>query len=86
MAVIDTALRDRTALVHRGRKLEYFTIAWNAVEGLLAVVMGVLAGSISLMGFGLDSFIEVTVGSVLLWNSHRIIVLSFRTKSERGGR
>ena len=63
----DTAAMDRTALVHRGRKIEYFTIAWNAVEGFLAIVMGVFAGSISLVGFGLDSFIEVTSGSVLLW-------------------
>ena len=67
MAASGTALRNRAALIHRGRKLEYFTIAWNAVEGLLAVVMGVVAGSISLVGFGLDSFIEVTSGSVLLW-------------------
>jgi divalent metal cation (Fe/Co/Zn/Cd) transporter len=64
---MDMAMLDRTALVHRGRKLEYFTIAWNTVEGLLAIVMGVIAGSISLVGFGLDSFIEVTSGSVLLW-------------------
>jgi divalent metal cation (Fe/Co/Zn/Cd) transporter len=63
----DTAVMDRTALVHRGRKLEHFTIAWNTLEGLLAIVMGVVAGSISLVGFGLDSFIEVTSGSVLLW-------------------
>jgi divalent metal cation (Fe/Co/Zn/Cd) transporter len=53
--------------VRRGRRLEYFTIAWNGVEGLLAVAMGVVAGSISLVGFGLDSFIEVTSGLVLLW-------------------
>jgi hypothetical protein len=58
---------DRTAIVRRGRRLEYFTIAWNSLEGLLAVAIGVLAGSISLVGFGLDSFIEVTSGSVLLW-------------------
>lgn len=64
---MDTAVMDRTALVHRGRKIEYFTIAWNAVEGFLAIVMGIFAGSISLVGFGLDSFIEVTSGSVLLW-------------------
>ena len=63
----DSAIFDRAATVRRGRKLEYFTIAWNAVEGLLAVAMGVAAGSISLVGFGLDSFIEVTSGSVLLW-------------------
>ena len=57
----------RAALVRRGRKLEYFTIAWNAVEALVALVSGVAAGSVSLVGFGLDSLIEVASGSVLLW-------------------
>jgi divalent metal cation (Fe/Co/Zn/Cd) transporter len=57
----------RAAVVRRGRRLEYFTIAWNAVEGLVAVVAGAIAGSISLVGFGIESFIEVTSGSVLLW-------------------
>jgi divalent metal cation (Fe/Co/Zn/Cd) transporter len=63
----DTAVIKRAVVVVRGRRLEYFTIIWNVLEGLVAVVCGVLAGSISLVGFGLDSFIEVTSGSVLLW-------------------
>ena len=63
----ESAVSDRAAIVRRGRRLEYFTIAWNSAEGLLAVGMGVVAGSISLVSFGLDSFIEVTSGSVLLW-------------------
>jgi divalent metal cation (Fe/Co/Zn/Cd) transporter len=63
----DSVIEDRVAIVRRGRRLEYFTIAWNAIEGLLAFAMGVVAGSVSLVGFGLDSFIEVTSGSVLLW-------------------
>jgi divalent metal cation (Fe/Co/Zn/Cd) transporter len=58
---------DRASIAHRGRRLEYFTIIWNSIEGLLAVAMGVIAGSISLVGFGIDSFIEVTSGSALLW-------------------
>ncbi len=58
---------DRQAVTRRGKQLEYFTIGWNSLEGLVAVVAGVLAGSISLVGFGIDSFIEVTSGSVLLW-------------------
>jgi divalent metal cation (Fe/Co/Zn/Cd) transporter len=65
MATIDTW--DREASVLRGRRLEYFTVVWNTVEGLIAVVTGIIAGSISLVGFGIDSFIEVTSGSVLLW-------------------
>jgi divalent metal cation (Fe/Co/Zn/Cd) transporter len=58
---------NRADLAQRGRRLEYFTIAWNSLEGLVAVGAGVLAGSISLVGFGADSFIEVTSGAALLW-------------------
>jgi divalent metal cation (Fe/Co/Zn/Cd) transporter len=65
--MVETAIFERTAVVRHGRRLEYFTITWNALEGLVAVVAGAIAGSISLVGFGIDSFIEVTSGSVLLW-------------------
>jgi divalent metal cation (Fe/Co/Zn/Cd) transporter len=64
--MMETAL-DRQAVAQRGKRLEYFTIAWNSLEGLVAVVAGAIAGSISLVGFGIDSFIEVTSGTVLLW-------------------
>src|SRR5882724_2815106 len=65
MPVIETL--ERPAAVLRGRRLEYFTVVWNTLEGLIAVVSGIVARSISLVGFGIDSFIEVTSGSVLLW-------------------
>ena len=58
---------DRQALAQRGQRLEYFTLAWNSLEGIIAVVAGAWAGSISLVGFGFDSFIEVTSGAALLW-------------------
>ena len=61
---------DRAALVKRGRYLEYFTIGYNSLEGVIAVGAGLLAGSIALVGFGFDSLIEVTSGSVLLWRLH----------------
>jgi divalent metal cation (Fe/Co/Zn/Cd) transporter len=57
----------RDAIVQRGRRLEYFTIGWNCLEGIVAIVAGAIAGSISLLGFGVDSFIEVTSGAALLW-------------------
>jgi divalent metal cation (Fe/Co/Zn/Cd) transporter len=65
MAAID--ILERPAAVLRGRRLEYFTVVWNTLEGAVAIVAGIVAGSISLVGFGIDSFIEVTSGSVLLW-------------------
>ncbi len=57
----------RPQLIKRGRYLEYFTIVYNSLEGLIAVVAGLIAGSIALVGFGFDSLIEVTSGAVLLW-------------------
>lgn len=74
---------DRTPIVRRGRKLEYFTIAWNALEGLVAVGAGVIAGSISLVGFGIDSFIEVTSGSALLWRMSVDADIERRERNER---
>jgi divalent metal cation (Fe/Co/Zn/Cd) transporter len=64
--MVELAL-NRPAIAQRGKRLEYFTIAWNTLEGLVAVVAGLMAGSISLVGFGIDSFIEVTSGGALLW-------------------
>jgi divalent metal cation (Fe/Co/Zn/Cd) transporter len=58
---------NRSQLVRRGRYLEYFTIGYNSLEGLIAVGAGLMAGSIALIGFGFDSLIEVTSGAVLLW-------------------
>ena len=57
----------RSAAARRGRRLEYITLAWNCVEGIAALVAGLLAGSIALVGFGLDSVIEISSGAVLLW-------------------
>ena len=43
------------------------TIGWNVVEGIIAVGAGIAAGSLALVGFGFDSFIEVFAGGVVLW-------------------
>ena len=53
--------------VRRGVRLEYLTIGWNSLEALIAVGAGIVAGSVSLVGFGLDSVIEVSSGAILLW-------------------
>lgn len=58
---------DRTGLIKRGQRLEYFTIGYNSLEGLVAIISGLIAGSIALVGFGFDSLIEVTSGVALLW-------------------
>jgi divalent metal cation (Fe/Co/Zn/Cd) transporter len=79
----EIAALERMVVVRHGRRLEYFTIAWNALEGLVAVVAGAIAGSISLVGFGVDSFIEVTSGSVLLWRMSVDAELHRREVNER---
>ncbi|HEX5432280.1 MAG TPA: cation transporter [Bryobacteraceae bacterium] len=62
---------ERLALVRRGRALEYFTIGYNALEGIVSITAGLLAGSVSLTGFGLDSAIEVGSSAALLWRLRR---------------
>src|SRR6266704_3666583 len=58
---------SRRQLVRRGQRLEYFTIVWNSLEALVSIVAGMIAGSVSLVCFRLDSLIEVTSGAALLW-------------------
>jgi divalent metal cation (Fe/Co/Zn/Cd) transporter len=70
MQVIQADEIHRTSFIKRGVTLEYFTIAYNSLEGLIALVAGFLAGSIALVGFGFDSVIEVTSGAALLWRLH----------------
>jgi divalent metal cation (Fe/Co/Zn/Cd) transporter len=53
--------------MRRGRSLEYLTIIWNMLEGLVAVGSGLVAGSVALVGFGIDSFVESLSGGALLW-------------------
>jgi divalent metal cation (Fe/Co/Zn/Cd) transporter len=57
----------REALLQRALHLEYLTIAWNVVEGVVAVSAGVAAGSVALLGFGIDSFVETTSAVILTW-------------------
>lgn len=61
---------ERSRFVERDRRLEYFTIFWNSLEALAALISGFIAGSVALVGFGLDSLIEVTSGAALLWRLH----------------
>ena len=74
---------DRSVLVRRGRRLEYFTIGWNLLEGGAATVAGAMAGSVSLVGFGVDSFIEVASGAALLWRMTVDADVHRRERNER---
>ena len=61
----------RPDAVRRARWLNGFTIGWNAIEGIVAIGAGIVAGSVSLIGFGLDSAIEVSAAATLTWRLAR---------------
>ncbi|MFC2044926.1 cation diffusion facilitator family transporter [Chloroflexota bacterium] len=63
------SIKDETSLKlsRRALLLSYFTVGYNVLEGIASIVAGALAGSIALIGFGLDSFVESLSGSVMIW-------------------
>ena len=58
---------ERAALIRQAFRLEWMTIAWMVVEGVVALGAGLAAGSLTLMAFGLDSAIELASAGVLIW-------------------
>ena len=58
---------QKEKLQNRALLLSYLTVGYNVFEGVISIVAGVLAGSIALIGFGLDSFIESISGGVMIW-------------------
>ena len=54
-------------LYKKGLRLEYFTVGYNIVEAAVSILFGHLAGSIALIGFGLDSIVESLSGLILIW-------------------
>ena len=62
----ENALPDRLQPERSGRLHAFFTVGWNSLEAILAVVAGILAGSVALVGFGVHSFIESLSGAVII--------------------
>ncbi|MDQ1490890.1 MAG: hypothetical protein QOJ23_3404 [Actinomycetota bacterium] len=62
---------ERDAAVARARRLNQFSLGWNVAEGIIALIAGVAAGSVSLVGFGIDSGIEVSAALILAWRLHQ---------------
>jgi divalent metal cation (Fe/Co/Zn/Cd) transporter len=71
---------DTEHLRRRGLRLEYATIAWNIVEAGITISLGVFAGSIALVAFGLDSIIEVFASGVVVWHEFRSGASGHRTR------
>ena len=59
--------QDKPGLVRKALVLEWCLIAYNVLEAVVSIVFGYLAGSIALVGFGLDSVIEVSAAGILVW-------------------
>jgi divalent metal cation (Fe/Co/Zn/Cd) transporter len=62
-----SGLSKRTLLVRGGVRIEVVTVAWMVVEAAVSLGAGIVAGSLLLVAFGLDSVIELVSGSILLW-------------------
>ena len=77
MTALTTA---RTSLLRRALRLEYLTVGWNLVEGVVAIAAALAAGSVALLGFGIDSFVESASGSILTW---RLLAERRATDAER---
>jgi divalent metal cation (Fe/Co/Zn/Cd) transporter len=60
-------LERRQGLHRRALRLEYFTVGWNIIEAVVAIGAGLIAGSVALIGFGVDSGVEVISAVGLLW-------------------
>ena len=76
-------LEGRAALVRRSYRLNVLTLAYNSIEGVVALVAGALAGSIALTGFGLDSLIELAASVTALWRLRADVRPDAREHSER---
>lgn len=59
--------RERIRLGRRAQLLAGASVAYNVVEAVIAVSAGLVAGSVALVGFGLDSVVEVSSGLIILW-------------------
>lgn len=73
----------RPALVARGLRLTWATLAYNAVEAGVAIAAGVAAGSVALVGFGADSLIELTAGATAVWRLRADRDPARRARAER---
>jgi len=58
---------SRASQVRAGVRVEMVTVAWMVVEAVVAIGAGVLAASVLLTAFGIDSVIELVTGGALLW-------------------
>jgi divalent metal cation (Fe/Co/Zn/Cd) transporter len=73
----------RAAIVRRGTMLSYVSLAYNLIEAAAAIAVGAIAGSIALLGFGMDSLIELASSVAALWRLRADVDLTQRERVER---
>ncbi len=74
---------DRLSAVVSAKRLEYFTIGWHVLEGIISMLAGVASGSLSLVGFGVDSLVELGSGAVILWRMRDDHNVEHRARNEQ---
>src|SRR6476660_9869250 len=79
----DAVAPARLGLVRRGLRLNYLTLAYNTVEAIVSIAAGLVAGSVALLGFGVDSGIEVTASVAAQWRLRADIDPVRRERVER---
>ena len=79
----ESSVDERAAQIRRGKILEYLTVGYNSLEGVIAIGAGLAAGSIALVGFGFDSTVEVISGLTLIWRLHADVDESRREHVEQ---
>ena len=82
-APVPLTVGDREALVRRGLQLNYLTIGYNVLEAVVSLIAGILAGSVALVGFGVDSVIEVTASGAAQWRLRADVDPGHRERIER---
>jgi divalent metal cation (Fe/Co/Zn/Cd) transporter len=73
---------EREGWVRRGQWLSWMTLGYNSIEGLIAIGVGLLAGSIALVGFGFDSAIELAASVAALWRLNADVDPTERERAE----
>lgn len=66
-AVLLKTPASRARSLAHALRLEYLTVGWNVIEGVVAIAAALAAGSVALLAFGIDSFVECASGAVLIW-------------------
>ena len=84
--VVSENATDRASLVRRGLRLNYLTIGYNVFEAVVSLTAGALAGSVALVGFGVDSLVEVSASVAAQWRLRVDVDASRRAHAERVAR